>query len=447
MFFNILHRMTGYQHDKLIESAAHSVSNWGNYPKVQAQIFQSDVYEQIATYVKEHNGLIARGNGRCYGDSSLAQKIFSTARLNRILSVSTEKKTLTCQSGTLFSEILDEIVPKGFFLPVVPGTKYISMGGAVAADIHGKNHHKEGSFSRYLIELTLMLQDGSIVKCSPKINQDLFWKTCGGMGLTGIILEVTIGLKPITSPYIRQRTIRTKNLEETLLLFDEYADYTYSVAWIDCVIAGKNLGRSILFLGEHADLLNTPALKQNHKRPLLNIPFYLPSFILGVTSITAFNLLYYHLRKSDSASQIHYDPFFFPLDRIQNWNRIYGKKGFTQYQFVIPKDSGKTLRQIINAICSSGETAFLGVLKAFGKGEDYSYMSFPEEGWTLALDFKISASVFKLLNNLDSLVKDAGGKLYLAKDSRMSKEMFQSTYKKYITSNHFRSLQSDRLTH
>lgn len=428
------------------------VTNWGNFPTVEAAVSTRADATEIVKLVNERETLIARGNGRCYGDASLGQNIFSTLKLNKFLSLDEENQTLECESGVLLSEILEVLVPKKLFLPVVPGTKFITVGGAIAADIHGKNHHVEGSFTEHLIDLRLLIETGEIVNCSREENIELFRQTCGGMGLTGIILSARFKLKKIETSFIKQLSQKAANLDAVMRLFEQSESATYSVAWIDCLARGRNLGRSILMTGEHARLDELPANLQkdslNAAPPsALRVPFYFPAFSLNRLSVKAFNFLYFYKQIKERAENfIHYDNFFFPLDGIRDWNRIYGRGGFVQYQFVLPLEkSYEGLEKILRAIETSGEGSFLAVLKLFGKQNENAAMSFPMEGYTLALDFKVSRKVFALLDRLDETVERFGGRIYLAKDARMSGDFFRKSYPQAVASSRFESLQSKRL--
>lgn len=430
-----------------------TVTNWGNYPTVEANVTESSEITDIRSLVENGDSLIARGNGRCYGDSSLGPNIFSTLKLNRFLSFDAGTHVLECESGVMLADILEVFVPKGFFLPVTPGTKFITVGGAIAADVHGKNHHSEGSFSEHVLSFQLMAADGGIVSCSKDENADLFWQTCGGMGLTGIILSARFKLKQIETSFIRQTTQKAANLDKVMELFDLSADSTYSVAWIDCLARGKNLGRSMLMLGEHAGYDELPLKLQNEASAektgnSLNVPFNFPAFSLNSASVKAFNFAYYNKQFAKSSEDfVHYESFFYPLDGIHNWNRIYGRKGFVQYQFVLPtNNSYDGLTKILKRIEKSGQGSFLAVLKLFGKPNPNAVMSFPMEGYTLALDFKVNAKVFRLLNELDEIVSEYGGRVYLAKDARMSAAFFQKTYSNIVSSGTFVSSQSERLS-
>jgi len=429
-----------------------TVTNWGNYPAIEANVTESSEIADIRSLVKTGDCLIARGNGRCYGDSSLGRNIFSTLKLNRFLSFQFETGSLECEAGVILADILDVIVPKGFFLPVTPGTKFITVGGAIAADVHGKNHHSEGSFSEYLLSFQLLTADGGIVSCSKDENADLFWQTCGGMGLTGIILSAHFKLKPIETSYIRQITHKAANLDKVMELFQQSAASIYSVAWIDSLASGTNLGRSMLMLGEHCEYDELPVKLQEDALTTkagnsLNVPFNFPAFSLNSASIKAFNFAYYHRQFEQRSEEfVHYESFFYPLDGIHNWNRIYGRKGFVQYQFVLPtNNSCDGLTKILKRIEKSGQGSFLAVLKLFGKSNPNAVMSFPMEGYTLALDFKVNSKVFRLLDNLDEIVAEYGGRVYLAKDARMSAAFFHKTYSNIVSSDTFISSQSERL--
>lgn len=406
------------------------VTNWGNYPVIEAEVFTPSSDDEVRAKVVESQEIIARGLGRCYGDSSLGRTILSTARLNHFLAFDETAGVLTCEAGVSLAEILEAFVPRGWFLPVTPGTKFVTVGGAIAADVHGKNHHVAGSFSSHILSMSVMVSDGSIVECSKDANSDLFWATCGGMGLTGIILKASFRLSRIETAYIRQRVIKAKNLDEVFDAFEANKHWTYSVAWIDCLARGRHLGRSALMCGEHAlsnelgshksDPLTLP------KKLSLSVPVFFPDFALNSFTVKLFNAIRFHtFRNGDSL--VDYDTFFYPLDSIFEWNKIYGRRGFTQYQFVLPKDSSKEgLKRILEMISESGEGSFLAVLKLFGKQD--GLLSFPREGYTLALDFPITSKVLSLLDRLDDVVLAHGGRLYLAKDVRMSPEMMRKGY-------------------
>lgn len=432
-----------------------SLTNWNNYPVVEARQISFDYPQDLP--VKLAHSSIPHGNGRCYGDASLFSDVVNTLRYDKILAFDEHHGIITCQSGVLLSDLLGIIVPRGWFLPVTPGTKFITIGGAVASDVHGKNHHLDGSFSRHIVSMSVLTGTGEILDCSAHMNRDLFRATCGGMGLTGIILDVKFRLRRIQSSFIRQKQIKARNLDEIMELFDQHTDHTYSVAWIDCLKTGKNFGRSILMLGDHAGTDETSSTKKliSKDKSLLTIPFHFPGFVLNTFTVKAFNALYYLKNyKKEINNIVHYDGFFYPLDSILSWNKIYGKKGFVQYQFVLPLSTSKEgLKSILTRINKMGMGSFLAVLKLFGEQNDL--ISFPMRGYTLALDFPIRPGLFEFLDELDKIVADYGGRIYLSKDARMKKEIFWKTYpgakefqeiiKKYDPDNRFNSVLSQRL--
>jgi len=435
------------------------LANWGNYPALSCDESTFSQDEQIQDFISSHTSIIARGNGRCYGDASLATFTVSTLKYDKVLAFDTVNGIFECQSGITLDQILEIIVPHGWFLPVTPGTKFITVGGAVASDVHGKNHHVDGSFSNHIISMDVITGNKGTITCSALTEPDLFQATCGGMGLTGIITRVKFSLKKIETAYIKQKQVKARNLEDLIRLFEEYSHYTYSMAWIDCLKKGDSFGRSILIVGEHAtaEQLSDNQQKDRLKVPgkgKLTVPFNLPSFILNTFTVKAFNWLYYNKNtKREINNVVSYEPFFYPLDAILHWNRGYGKAGFVQYQFVLPLEKKDGLIKILQRISDKGLGSFLAVLKVFGKQE--SLISFPMEGYTLALDFPVRKGLFAFLDELDAIVLQYGGRLYLSKDARMKQEVFWNSYpnaqqfadivKTYNGDQVFRSVQSDRL--
>ncbi len=426
--------------------------SWGNYPKSRNVVHRFSDYNSLQQLLERRTEYIARGNGRSYGDSSLNENLIHVRPYNCFLNFDSEIGAISVQAGVLLAEILEVIVPKGWFLAVTPGTKYVTVGGAIASDVHGKNHHIDNSFCRYVAELTMMLASGEVVQCSRSKNAELFRATCGGMGLTGIILTAKLNLKGITSSLIDQTIVKTANLQETLRAFDTYKDCNYSVAWIDCLAKGNALGRGLVAIGEHAE---SGPLDYKH-RDRLSLPLNLPSYTLNTAVVRIFNSLYYNLGSSRISTQrVTIDKFFYPLDRIRHYNRIYGKAGFIQYQFVLPLESSReVLREILTRISASGQGSPLAVLKLLGASNS-NWLSFPMRGFTLALDFRIQRNLFKLLSELDEIVIRHGGRFYLAKDARLTREIFEVGYEcidkfrtlrqQYEMNSKFNSLQSQRL--
>jgi len=425
---------------------------WGRYPRIEADASFPLSPNQCASVVRNADNLITRGLGRSYGDSSLAPRLLDTRYLDHFLDFDEITGVLTCAAGISLDAILRLFVPRGWSLPVTPGTRFVTLGGAIASDVHGKNHHIEGSFGDHVISIELLLGNGERVIVSQTEKPELFNATCGGMGLTGVILSANFRLKPIRSSSIIETTIKASDLDAILAAFEENAGVTYSVAWIDCLARGRQLGRSLLMLGEHSEEgpLSVKATRS------LSVPFDMPTGLLNRSAVQAFNMLYYgktlHYRQS---RLVHYESFFYPLDILANWNRLYGKPGFVQYQFVLPISAGSDgLRDVLERIAASGRGSFLAVLKAFGKG-NANPLSFPHGGFTLALDFKAEPAVFQLMDELDKIVIGYGGRLYLAKDARMSEATFKAGYPawqefeevrcRYHAIGKFSSIQSRRL--
>ena len=432
------------------------LTGWGRYPRLRAKAHrfedETSLKKELERPAPRGEGLIVHARGRSYGDSSLSGEVILTDRFRDVLEFNPETGFLVCESGLTLTEIIEAFLPRGWFPATTPGTKYITVGGAVASDIHGKNHHISGSFSNSVEWLDLMLDRGEVVRCSREERPELFRATCGGMGLTGIILRVGLKLAPLPSAFIREKIVITRNLEETFQAFEENREAPYSMAWIDCLIKEPFLGRSVLNLGwpqEKGKLVLPP-------EPRLNIPLDFPGFVLNRFSMSVFNRLNYAVARQGPRLRVrHLEGFFYPLDSILNWNRMYGRGGFTQYQFVLPKEASlEGLRAVLSRISSSGLGANLGVLKLLGPAND-NLLSFPMEGYTLALDFKIQEGLFPLLDELDSIVVDFGGRIYLTKDVRMKPETFKKGYpnwesfaelrRKLGLGKWFNSLQSKRL--
>lgn len=409
------------------------VYNWSRYPVVNAQTHTFRTREELKELIHNIPRLITRGAGLSYGDASLGEHILSTKYFNKILEFDPVKGIIRCESGVTLAELLQVIVPEGWFLPVTPGTKFITVGGAIAADVHGKNHHKEGSFGHYVQEMDIMVASGEVITCSKQTNTGLFHDTCGGMGLTGVVLDAAIQLKKIETSYIIQKNLIAPNLKELIHLLKKHNDSTYSVAWIDCISTGKAMGKGVLMVGEHAEMHELSGKQRKnpskvHEYPRVKVPFELPAFVLSRFSISIFNRLY-HLKHVMAKRELvsHYDTFFYPLDFVEGWNKMYGKRGFLQYQFVIPFEQGEeTLEEIIHRISNSKLASFLSVLKLLGNGEHS--VAFPMPGFTLALDLPVSEKLFPLLDDLDEIVASKGGRLYLAKDARMKSKTFCQGY-------------------
>lgn len=439
------------------------ISNWGNYPVTEGQEFSPKSQIEITQIVKALPSCIARGNGRSYGDASLHENVISSLHLNKILGFDKNVGLVKCEAGVLLGDILKAIVPHGYFLPVVTGTKLVSLGGAIAADVHGKNHSGAGTIAKYITRFEILTADGKTRECSATKNKDLFWASFGAMGLTGYILNASISLIKIETAYIDQESIKTDNLADTIQLFKESREWDYQVAWLDTGQEGVKLGRSIFIRGRHASI---EQLKSDRKKssPLdlkktrkLEIPERFPSRLMNSISLKAFNALYYHKQRAPHRSQIStYEDFFFPLDRLKEWNRLYGKNGFMQYQVVVPfAFSAIAIGEMFNKIQLSKQHCNLAILKSFGEENEHSPLSFPMPGHAIAMDFKRNDKTQHLFNLLDEIAANYGGRSYLAKDARMNSTFFKQSYprlsqlttvlNRYNKSGKFRSLQSDRL--
>ena len=402
------------------------VSGWGRYPTVEADVLLPRRAEDIARAVAA-GPLIPRGLGRSYGDSSLAGRMLDMTALDGFVAFDDQTGLLTVEAGVSLSEILSVLLPRGWFLPVTPGTRFVTVGGAIASDVHGKNHHRHGSFSDHVKSFQLLLGTGEILDVSPSAHPDLFRATCGGMGLTGIILRATVAMRPVQSSNVEETVLRAPALDAALSAFTDNAKATYSVAWIDLLASGSSLGRSLVMLGEHA---TDGVLQATSGGTGTAVPFTMPAGLLNKGTVAAFNKLYYaRIRGDEAKHRVPFESFFYPLDKAAHWNRLYGKAGFIQYQLAIPLHEGpEILREIVGRIVASGLASPLAVLKVFGEAND-NLLSFPIPGYTLALDFKANRRAFALADELDRLVIAAGGRLYLTKDSRMSADTFRAGYR------------------
>ena len=410
------------------------LSGWGHFPVVDARFGTCRYADEAPRWVEHSTSLIPRGNGRANGDAAHNRELtLSTLGLDRIVDLDAVAGRITVEAGVLLSDLLQVLVPRGWLPPVLPGTRLVSIGGMAAADVHGKNHHGAGSFAEHIEALDLLRGDGRVVTCSPTDNAELFHATLGGMGLTGLILRIRFRLLPIASAWMRQQTIAARDLDEITDAFERSHDWTYTVAWIDCLARGSRLGRSLLYRGEHAQPDELPEdarrapLAQPRRTPL-TVPFFLPGGLLNGMSVRVFNSLYFRRHAArPPQSLVDLDSFFFPLDAIDHWNRIYGRRGFFQYQCVLPIATGRRgLRELLSRVARAGAGSFLAVLKPLGPGR--GGLSFPLEGYTLALDFPATATNLALAGELDAIVADHGGRLYLAKDARAAPEMIAEGY-------------------
>jgi len=403
------------------------LSGWGRFPKIKTSEITPSSESELISALKSNKSLAVRGNGRSYGDLSINTNITLTmTKFNRIIEWDEVSGNLIAESGVLIADIIEDFLPKGWFPFVTAGTKFITLGGAIACDIHGKNHHVDGSFGNYVNWIDLIDQNNELIRCSQTENPKLFHWTIGGLGLTGVILRCSIKLKKIETGWINQNTVVNKNLMETLKSFDKYYNATYSVAWIDCISRGKSFGRSILMLGEHANLNDAkhkPVIFPVKNKQRISLFFDVPSFVLNKLTISIFNKFYFLINQRKGKSLIGWDNYFFPLDSIGSWNKMYGKNGFFQFQCVLPiEHAQKGAEEILKTVQENGSNPFLAVLKKFGKGN--GHFSFPREGFTISLDFKVTKRNLRLSKRLHKIVEKFSGYIYFAKDSTLDRDEF-----------------------
>lgn len=404
--------------------------SWGRHPKAYDQtiIPMRSIASPLSSTPPKT--VLPYGLGRSYGDSCLNEgnALIPTHHLTNFMAFDASSGILKAEAGVSLAMILDTFVPRGWFLPVSPGTKFVTLGGAVANDIHGKNHHVAGTFGCHVHRFELIRSSGERLICSPTENSGLFAATIGGMGLTGLITWVEIKLHPIRSPYLDTRTTKFRNLDEFFDISRESdSQFEYSVSWVDCTSEGPNLGRGLFMAGNFSERTKPKAPRS------LAIPFpcQAPSWLLNSFFMRSFNTLYYNKQINRVVEGLtHYEPFFYPLDSILNWNRMYGARGFFQYQFVVPFEQDRgIIKEIFERITRSKRASFLAVLKTFGDIASPGIMSFPRKGVTLALDFpNDGAPTLALMDELDSIVLAAGGNVYPAKDARMSRHVFEASH-------------------
>lgn len=405
--------------------------SWGRYPTYGANIiplhWQSDF---LAATRNLHNGALPVGMGRSYGDVCLLKdgNLLVTTGMDRIINFDSETGLLTAEAGMSLAQILDFAVPRGFFLPVTPGTKYVTLGGAIANDIHGKNHHIAGTFGCHITQFELIRTDGKRLLCTPTENAELYAATIGGLGLTGFISWATLRLKPIVSRKIDYEGIQFHGIDEFLDITNQSKDIEYTVSWVDCASTGRNFCRGVFMQGDHST--KKDELKPSPE-PKLIFPFDAPGFALNSLSVSTFNTLFFHKQIHKRVVSLQdYEPFFYPLDKVLHWNRMYGKRGLLQFQYVIPWEHAREgTVAILKEVAKSGLASFLAVLKAFGDVPSPGLMSFPKPGITLALDFPIKpGKSFPLFERLADMTLEFGGRLYPAKDAAMTARQFQAFY-------------------
>ena len=414
------------------------LSGWGRHPIVGAYCTRPERRSELLAALRDRQGspVLAHGLGRSYGDAALIEggRVILTRRLDRMLAFDEETGLLHCEAGVSIGDLVDVFLPRGWFPPVVPGTQFVTVGGAIGCNIHGKNHGHAGCFGDHLRSIEILLGDSTIVTCSPDEEPDLFWATIGGMGLTGLILSAQIQLYPVESSAIEMESIRFENLDEFFAISAESADFLHTVSWIDCVADGDQMGRGIFMRGHHAesgaDLRVSAGLVGRLAelgQSVIDGRAFNSNHLLNRATIRLFNEAYFHRHPAGAhQSTVDYEPFFFPLDSVSNWNHIYGNRGFLQYQMVVPER--EAVRPILEQISATSMASFLAVIKEFGD-RDHGGLSFPCAGTTLALDFpNFGAPLLELLDRLDEIVVHHGGRVYLGKDARLSRDNFRRMY-------------------
>ncbi|MBN5028519.1 FAD-binding oxidoreductase [Stenotrophomonas maltophilia] len=406
--------------------------SWGRYPRVEQRILP--VLDRTAALPLPAEGgtVLPHGNGRSYGDSCLnpGATLLTSRALDRFIDFDPATGIVRCETGVTLADILDIALPRGWFLPVTPGTRYATVGGAIGNDVHGKNHHRAGTFCHHVLRLELLRSDGSRQQLTPDDSSGLFAATAGGLGLTGFITWAELQLRRVPGPWIETESIRFDNLDEFFALSRESAtDFEYTVAWIDCLAKGRALGRGHFLRGDHAPGDAHAATPSS--APRRSMPIVPPVSLVNPLTLRPFNTLYYWRQPTRRTRHVsHYQSYFYPLDGINHWNRMYGPRGFLQHQCVLPPATARdATAALLGEIARSGRGSFLAVLKEFGDRPSPGLLSFPRPGTTLALDFPNDGpELLKMLDRLDRIVSEAGGAVYAAKDARMSGALFRQAY-------------------
>lgn len=413
-------------------NARQKISSWGRLNAHFHDVVAFNDPAKIANQLAAHQPGIAYGMGRSYGDVCLNPDgvLWSTRSVDHFIQCDDNTGILTCEAGVLLRDIQRLFIPRGWMLPVTPGTQLVTVGGAVANDVHGKNHHVFGSFGNHVKQIKLMRTDGEVIVCGPDLKSDWFAATVGGLGLTGFILEVTLQLRRIPGPWLDAETIPYRSLEDFFeIMHQSETCWENTVSWVDCTMVSKSSHRGILMRANPTE--NHFNASYHAKKKPLTIPFSPPFSLMNTFFLKPFNQLYFYWNQRKAGrTMVHYEPFFYPLDNILEWNRLYGLKGLFQYQSVVPQNVGKdATKAMLQEIGQSGEGSFLSTLKTFGEIPSVGLLSFPQPGVTLALDFPNKGSqTLKLLDRLDAILREAGGRIYPAKDARMPRELFEKGY-------------------
>ncbi|HEY7857653.1 MAG TPA: FAD-binding oxidoreductase [Candidatus Nanopelagicales bacterium] len=414
------------------------IGGWGRTALTAGYVRRGVRAEQVPEILSDSSlfpdrGVVARGLGRSYGDpaQNAGGLVLDMTALDKVISFDGQTGTVHTEAGVSLDTLARVLLPTGWFLPVTPGTRQVTVGGAIAADVHGKNHHRDGSFGRYVTRFGLATADGTVREVSPETEPALFWATTGGMGLTGVMLDATIRLIPVQTSSMLVDTVRAADLDQLLVALEQADHHRYSVAWLDCLARGRHMGRGVVTSGEHATHDQVPVAGPTSRsfapRAFVGAPSWVPTGLLNRASIAAFNQAWYRKTPRSRNDELQgIGTFFHPLDGVRSWNRLYGPRGLLQYQCVVP-DEG-SLRAVLDRISTAQAPSFLTVLKRLGPGTP-GPLSFPRPGWTLTLDFPVETpGLSGLLDGLDRIVAGSGGALYLAKDSRMAPDLLAATY-------------------
>ncbi|MEB3196085.1 MAG: FAD-binding oxidoreductase [Candidatus Sericytochromatia bacterium] len=411
------------------------LSGWGRRPRALCSLYRPEKRQHLVSLLTTGEGTrIARGLGRSYGDQALnPQGVISLERLDRMLSFDDESGVLVCEAGVSLADILSVFLPRGWFPGVTPGTKHVTVGGAIANDVHGKNHHVDGSFAAWTLGFTLLTPAGEVLECSRELNPEVFWATLGGAGLTGVVLLAAIRLRRVTSAFMKVDYRQVANLDDLMGTLEVHDPrHTYSVAWVDALARGRSLGRGVTMHGDHLEAEFLPARwgppLATRPRGTIAVPCDMPAGLMNRATVGAFNEVFWRVHRTRYACVVPLEPYFYPLDRLHAWNRLYGAGGFVQYQVAFPFATARRgLARVLERLSSVGAASFLAVIKRFGDATP-GPLSFPMPGYTLALDLPFQRETPGLLAQLDAAVLEHGGRLYLAKDSQTDARTLRAMY-------------------
>ena len=419
----------------MTETERRVITGWGRTSPITANVAQPDLTDAVSSIVRDTDRIVPRGLGRSYGDAAQLSGglTLDITNLDRIISFDSNTGVVDVEAGVSIDHLIRTLTPRGWFVPVTPGTRYVTVGGAIASDVHGKNHHAVGSFGQHVLELTIVTADGSLRTVSPGQDGDVFWATVGGMGLTGVVLRAKVQMHEVETAKIMATTQRAGDLDALMSDMSNIdVDVPFTVAWVDTTARGKRFGRGLISHGDFAKPDDLPAGVEPFSLGLpesVEVPVDFPAITLNRLTVAAFNELWFRKAPRNAVPMItSLADFFHPLDMVSKWNRIYGRPGFVQYQFVVPDSGADLIGRSIRAIAGTGGTSFLTVLKRFGPGSN-APMSFPMRGWTLALDIPARTDgLERVLDKLDEEIAEAGGRIYLSKDARLRPDLLATMY-------------------